>query len=144
MSRQSGQYSPAPAAASFAAAGEGGDLGTVEARIMARVQAICSPTRKTRVSQLMKVGVVSAGLPFAACAAAGWLQSSQSLSQPHEGARPWRCRQQTCAMLLQGDAAAKAKGAVPPAGGSSRAPLTNTSNQRVRQSSHIELFTPRN
>ena len=74
MSRQAGQYSPAPAAASFAAAGEGGDLGTVEARIMARVQAICSPTRKTRVSQLMKVGIVPTGLPVAACALASRLQ----------------------------------------------------------------------
>ena len=81
MSRQAGQYSPAPAAASFAAAGEGGDLGTVEARIMARVQAICSPTRKTRVSQLMKVGFVATALLFAACAVVSCLWPMSSMSQ---------------------------------------------------------------
>lgn len=45
---------PAPDAARFAAGG-GADLDSLESRIWEKVQHVCSPSRKNRVSTLVKV-----------------------------------------------------------------------------------------
>ena len=45
---------PAPDAARFAG-GSGGDLDSLESRIWAHVHHVCSPSRKGRVSSLVKV-----------------------------------------------------------------------------------------
>ena len=49
---------PAPEAARFAAGGAG-DLDSLESRIWAHVHHVCSPSRKNRVSTLVKVGAAN-------------------------------------------------------------------------------------